>query len=386
VVQYVGVSANAGGAVDELRELAQLLGRIDTAAAAAPWSGDGELEPLAATARTQLAAIPAADIAAAGASPGWQDRAREQARLADLTREPAPRQYAEADAVLAVGLARTAVAEAVLAVWRAQQPAGGGNDAPARRDVLAGLGAHLRTLAPRVLGEVRHIWAARPRSILLRLVITLAIALSLVVFYHFTGLTRYDDAGRLTLYLFSAVVGSVVCTNALCFEARRVRAQLAGGERLWRILIVKNLAMAVMVTIAALPVIVFLTIADEGNPVALIDQLITMVFIWLGVGNVLSVVYPLRHEPISARLHDGTWKPFVLSFAVSYGVGLTVNLMIYWRLWAKQKASAEMAGGTWAAFAVVLLSAVSMWILLTVFASACSREPRLRRVLSREMI
>lgn len=384
MVQYVGVSANAGGAVDELRELAQLLGRADAAAAAVPWSGDGELERLAAAARSELAAMPAADIAATGASPGWRDRAREHARLAELTRTPAPRRYAEADALLAVGLARVAVAEAVLAVWRAQQDR---DDVPAtRRHVLAGLGGRLHTLAPRVFDEVRHIWTARPRSILQRLLITLAIALSLVSFYHVTGLTRYDDAGRLTLYLFSAVVGSVVCTNALCFEARRVRGQLAGGERLWRILIVKNLAMAVMVTMAALPVIVFLTVADEGNPVALVDQLITMVFIWLGVGNVLSVVCPLRHEPISARLHDGTWKPFLLSFAVSYGVGLTVNLMVYWRLWAKQKASAEMAGGTWAAFALVLLSAVSMWILLTVFASACSREPRLRRVLSREMV
>lgn len=379
------MSANAGEAVDELRELAQLLGRIDTAAAAAPWSADGELERLAAAARRELAAAPAADIAAVGASPAWRDRARQHARLAQLTREPAPPRYAGPDAVLAVGLARTAVAEAVLAVSRAQRLSDS-TEAPARRHVVAGLGARVCSLAPRVLDEVRHIWTGRPRSILLRLVITLAVALSLVVFYHFTGLTRYDDAGRLTLYLFSAVVGSVVCTNALCFEARRVRGQLAAGERLWRILIVKNLAMAVMVTVAALPVIVFLTIADEGNPVALVDQLITMVFLWLGVGNVLSVVYPLRHEPISARLHDGTWKPFLLSFAVSYGVGLTVNLMIYWRLWAKQKASAEMTGGTWAAFAVVLISAVSMWILLTVFAVACSREPRLRRVLSREMI
>ncbi|MGK2883055.1 MAG: hypothetical protein ACSLE6_20500 [Mycobacterium sp.] len=48
----------------------------------------------------------------------------------------------------------------------------------------------------------------------------------------------------------------------------------------------------------------------------------------LGVANVLSVVYPLRHEPVSARIHDGTWQPNLFSFAVSYGIGLTVNLMI----------------------------------------------------------
>ena len=192
--------------------------------------------------------------------------------------------------------------------------------------------------------------------------------------------------GRVTLYLFSAVVGSVICTNALCFEAERVRVMLQSGDRLWRILVSKNLAMAAMVTLAGLPVIGLLSVTADVNPVAMVDQLVTMVFIWLGVGNVLSVVAPLRHEPVSARLSDGTWKPYLLSFAVSYGVGLSVNLMIYWRLWAKQKASAELAGGTWAAFTMVLASAVLSWLLLTVFAVACSRETALRRRLSREMV
>jgi peptidoglycan biosynthesis protein MviN/MurJ (putative lipid II flippase) len=104
------------------------------------------------------------------------------------------------------------------------------------------------------------------------------------------------------------------------------------------------------------------------------------------VGNLLSVLYPLRHEPVSARLRDGTWKPFLFSFALSYGVGLTVNLMIFWRLWSRQKASTELAGGQWAAFVLVLASAVTSWVLLTVFAVACSREPRIRRILSREMV
>jgi hypothetical protein len=110
-----------------------------------------------------------------------------------------------------------------------------------------------------------------------------------------------------------------------------------------------------------------------------------MVFIWLGVGNVLSVLYPLRHEPVTARLRDGTWKPYLFSFALSYGVGLTVNLMIYWRLWAGQTAASEL-GADWAAFLLVLASALTSWVLLTVFAIACSREPRIRRVLSREMV
>ena len=349
-------AASATAALDGLRSLVDDLDRIDSAVAATQWDWGAALAGVVAEARAQVRDVAAAADGASSA------------------------------AVAAVNRARTAVAEAVLAVAEANGAAAA-EDArlPGRRAVFGGFGAVLKGLGDRIGDEVRHVWADKPRSILIRLMITLAISLSLVAFYQLSGMVNYD-AGRLTLYLFSAVVGSMVCTNALCFEAERVRVALSRGERLWRILLGKNLAMAALVTVAGLPVITWLALTGYGNPVALVDQLITMVFIWLGVGNVLSVAYPLRHEPVSARLRDGTWLPYLFTFALSYGVGLTVNLMIYWRLWARQTAATEMKGGTLAAFALVLASAVVSWLLLTVFAVACSREPRLRRVLLAEMI
>ncbi|ANI40232.1 ABC transporter permease [Mycolicibacterium vaccae] len=373
--------------IEDLRQLAQSLHSVGTAAAAADWDDDAALFDAEARARSELAALSgSADIAAAAADPQWQARAEDRAtRTADPAGACTPEQ-ARASAVVAVGLARAAVAEAVIAVAASRRAASAARGASTRAAVAANAGRGLRALGRPVLDEVRHLLADRPRAILARIVVTLATALSLVTFYHVTGMTRYDDAGRLTLYLFSAVVGSVICTNALCFEAARVRAMLQSGVPLWRILIAKNLAMAALITVAGLPVIGLLSVAGDVNPVPMVDQLVTMVFIWLGVGNVLSVVYPLRHEPVSARLRDGTWKPFLLSFAVSYGVGLTVNLMIYWRLWSRYQASTELSGGAWAAFTLVLVSAMVSWILLTVFAVACSRDPRVRQVLSREMV
>lgn len=382
-------SATRDAAVQELRTLADSLRRVDAAAAAADWDDDAALTRVAADAGAELTSLTGAvgsDIAAAAASPLWLERAGQYGHAVAATRKLTPTQSeAAANVAVAVGLARAAVAEAVLAVAvvnrvadEPHRPAGRGRTALRMPAVLPGLTRH-------TAGEIRHIAADRPRAILVRIVITLGISLSLVAFYHVTGFTSYD-AGRLTLYLFSAVVGSVVCTNALCFEAERVRRALAGGDRLWRILVSKNLAMATLVTAAGLPVIAVLTATGHGNFVAMVDQLVTMVFIWLGVGNVLSVVYPLRHEPVSARLSDGTWKPYLFSFALSYGVGLTVNLMIYWRLWSRQTAARELVGGDWAAFALVLASAVTSWVLLTVFAVACSRDPAVRRLLSREMI
>jgi cytochrome b561 len=383
-------SAADVAAVDELRFLGDSLRRVDAAAAAVDWDDDVAVARVIATAQAELTSMAGAvadDIAATGASAPWLARADDHARGVSSTRELATAaDQAHANAVVAVALARAAVAEAVLAVARARNVEVGVVTPATTRRIAVLRVAPLSGVGRRVVDEVRHVIADRPRAILVRLVITLAISLSLVTFNHVSGWSEYGDVSQLTLYLFSAVVGSVVCTNALCFEAQRVRDVMSGGERLWRIMVAKNLAMAVLVTIAALPVIGFLTVANDGNPIAMIDQLVTMVFIWLGVGNVLSVLYPIRHEPVSARLRDGTWKPYLFSFALSYGVGLTVNLMIFWRLWSRQAAATELAGGQWAAFVLVLASAVTSWLLLTVFAVACSREPRIRRVLSREMV
>ncbi len=371
--------------MQELRSLAAALRGVDAATAAAEWGDDAALRAAARTAAGELASLPhiaLTDVAAAGASAQWLARAEAYARGVATTQTlTATPEEAAANVVVAVRLARSAVAEAVAQVALARQVV----PAVSRLGLIRDVGPVLPGLRRDVGAELRHIMVDRPRAILARIAITLGIALGLVAFNHLVGWTRYD-AGRLTLYLFAAVVGSVVCTNALCFEAERVRRALSEGTGIWRVLVTKNLAMAALVLGAGLPVIAVLTATGEGNPIAMIDQLLTMVFIWLGVGNVLSVVFPLRHEPVSARLHDGTWRPYLFSFALSYGVGLTVNLMIYWRLWSRQTAADELAGGDWAAFALVLLSALTSWALLTVFAAACGREPRLRGLLSREMV
>jgi hypothetical protein len=107
--------------------------------------------------------------------------------------------------------------------------------------------------------------------------------------------------------------------------------------------------------------------------------------IWLGIGNVLSVVSPLRVEPLKDRLHDGTLKPFLLSFAISYIVGLGVNLMLTWRVWAKKSMIEEM-GGLWVPVLMLVASAFVSYLLLTVVAVSLADQPRIRRALLREMI
>jgi hypothetical protein len=116
-----------------------------------------------------------------------------------------------------------------------------------------------------------------------------------------------------------------------------------------------------------------------------LGELVTMMLIWLGIGNVLSVLSPLRVEPLKERLHDGTLKPFLFSFAVSYVVGLGVNLMLTWRVWAKRSMIEEL-GGVWVPVLMLITSAFVLYLLLTVLAVSLADLPRIRRTLLREMI
>jgi hypothetical protein len=226
-------------AIEELRFLGDTLRRVDTAAAAAEWDDVSALKGVVAEAQAELTSMRGAagyDISAAGASPAWLARADDFARAVSVTRglTPPPAQAA-ADTVIAVGLARAAVAEAVLAVAKTYQLVlGDAERVPVRRMAVLRAAYPLPAVGRRIVDEVRHVAADKPRAILARLVITLAISLSLVTFNHVSGWSSYNDLGSFTLYLFSAVVGSIVCTNALCFEAERVRTALSSGERMWR--------------------------------------------------------------------------------------------------------------------------------------------------------
>ncbi|WP_263999459.1 hypothetical protein [Mycolicibacterium vanbaalenii] len=118
---------------DELRDLAESLHRLEAAAAAADWDDDAALSRAEAQARVQLAATSAgADIAAAR-DPGWLALAQNRGSAAALLdRAPSSPEQARANAVVALGLARTAVAEAVLAVAAARRATSEATGTPTR--------------------------------------------------------------------------------------------------------------------------------------------------------------------------------------------------------------------------------------------------------------
>ncbi|KJF25013.1 MULTISPECIES: ABC transporter permease [Rhodococcus] len=304
---------------------------------------------------------------------------------------------AEADAVAAVTTARIALEAAHLAVLEARVAAldaGDSDDVAAAIRGYVPLAAgnpavrHMQDLGSRIREEFRHVFNGKPRSIAFRLGLSLGLGFAYLAFIRlFQWDSKEDRLPYLALYALSGVIGSVVCTNALSFDAGRVRAALSGGTRLWHVLVAKNIVMLILVGAAGFVLSVVLS-WRAGNSTELLKacgQVLTMILLWLGVANVMSVSLPLRAEPILERRYDGTWKPFMLSFAISYGVGLVVNLMLYWRVWAKTTLLEQM-GGPWIPVLMLVASAAATWLLLTVLAVLLAEQPRFRRALQREMI
>jgi uncharacterized membrane protein (DUF485 family) len=112
--------------------------------------------------------------------------------------------------------------------------------------------------------------------------------------------------------------------------------------------------------------------------------MICLVLLWLGVGNVLSVVVPIRDEPIRNRRRSGTLKPFLVAFTVAYLVGYLGNIMLLLRAFAAQEL-AQRLGSVVLPAILIVLSSIGMWILLTIVAVALSQQPKIRRALMREL-
>ncbi|WP_433782609.1 hypothetical protein ACQPX6_22395 [Actinomycetospora sp. CA-101289] len=246
---------------------------------------------------------------------------------------------------------------------------------------------HGPALAHGLGGEIRYMLARKPRSILTSLAVGLALGLG---YLGFIRVFQWDRGQPYLPYLgllaISFVIGGSVCLNAMSFDAMRVRAALDSGARLWHLLVVKNLALFCLVTPIGflLSGLLAWRAGDLGAFFKACALMICLIVLWLGVGNILSVVVPIRDEPIRNRRRSGTLKPFLVAFTVAYLVGYLVNIMLLLRVFAAQELAQRMGSVVLPAILIVL-SSIGMWILLTIFAVALSQQPKIRRALMREL-
>jgi len=303
---------------------------------------------------------------------------------------------AERDAVAAVDLARIALTDAALAVLQARLARiDAGEDDPDAATVdghvpLHGknpVSRHGPALAHVLTGEINYSRTRTPRGTVKSLAIALALGL---LYLGWIRIAQWDQKSTflpyLGLWVIGVVMGGGVCINAMSFDAMRVRAALDNGERLWHLLVIKNLALLVIV--APIGFILSALLAWRAGDIYAFYKacalMVCMILLWLGVGNVLSIVLPSRDEPIRQRRQSGSLKQFIIAFVVSYAIGYLVNAMLIWRVFAAQELTQRLGNAIIPAILIVLSSAF-MWILLTVLAVALSQQPKIRRVMQKEI-
>jgi hypothetical protein len=399
-------------AIDDLTELVERAGAAERAALASKWKERSDVEVLRRKVRHAIDEQRDTERrAGTGAALTGRWAQLRDALLVSSDREvPAPADdgpapvrvghdeaaQAEADAVAAVTVVRLALLEAHLAVLDARLARLDAGEAEPEAAAVDGhvplpgrnaVARHGPALAHGLGGEIRYMLGRKPRSIVTSLAVGLALGLG---YLGFIRIFQWDRGQPYLPYLgllaISFVIGGSVCLNAMSFDAMRVRAALDSGARLWHLLVVKNLALFCLVAPIGflLSGLLAWRVGDLAAFFKACALMICFIVLWLGVGNVLSVVVPIRDEPIRNRRRSGTLKPFLVAFTVAYLVGYLVNIMLLLRVFAAQEL-AQRLGSVVLPAILIVVSSIGMWILLTVGAVALSQQPKIRRALMREL-
>ncbi|MET0864894.1 MAG: hypothetical protein ABWZ98_11215 [Nakamurella sp.] len=320
----------------------------------------------------------------------------DPAKAAEHRLSHAAAAQAERDAAAAVVFARLALNDAAFAVLQARLARiDAGEDAPDAATVDGHIPLHGKNpvsrhgpaLAHGLTGEIKYVLARKPRNTMKSLAIALAMGL---LYLGFIRIFEWDTDQKwlpyLGLWAIGVVMGGSVCVNAMSFDAMRVRAALDSGERLWHLLVIKNLALLCIV--APLGFLLCALLAWRAGDIYAFYKgcalMVSMILLWLGVGNVLSIVLPSRDEPIKQRRQSGSLKQFIIAFVVAYFIGYLVNAMLVWRVFAAQELTQRLGNALLPAV-IIIVSSAFMWILLTIVAVALAQQPRVRRVMQKEI-
>ena len=157
----------------------------------------------------------------------------------------------------------------------------------------------------RVLAEVR--WSFRwPCNWLAGVFLNLGLSFLWLLWVPLSG-GRHQDAVILVGSYFAVfILADVTTTNVLGLDATRVRASLDRGVSLSRVLLTKNLALLVIVGLPTLIATAVLTVHSE-HPYRLtltLPGVALPMFAWLGVGNVVSVVFPVAIRSLCQRWRE----------------------------------------------------------------------------------
>lgn len=156
--------------------------------------------------------------------------------------------------------------------------------------------------AASVISEIR--WAfAPPRAWLVGVAINLVLSLTWLLIVPLRSDGHRDWVILVGTYFASFILADVTTTNVLGVDQLRVQKALDEGTSLWRIILVKNLALLTIVGLPTLTLAVILTLATE-TPARLgstIPEVAVPLWSWLGVGNLVSALLAVSYQPLIRR-------------------------------------------------------------------------------------
>jgi hypothetical protein len=174
-----------------------------------------------------------------------------------------------------------------------------------------------------VVDEIRWTFTTRVGWVF-QILLNLAIGIPVVVATTWNSHTDEVRVSGFATSIAGWVLASALNTNQLGFDADRSAASLRAGDSAWRILLLKNLAVLVVLAppILATSVVLRLAIAHppDSIPVAMVRDLADLT-VWLGFGSLLSVLLPFRPLGVRGRWHARPTLPrFALCLALPYAV------------------------------------------------------------------
>ncbi len=226
-------------------------------------------------------------------------------------------------------------------------------------------------LIPAVVAEVR--WSfTRPRTWLMGVVANVVFAAGWLLVQPLTPVGRHHDWVILVgTYFSSWVLADVTTTNFLGADHYRILRGLSDGVPFWRILMIKNLALLVIVGLPTFAAAVMLTLWLE-TPARLgitIPTVAVPVVSWLGVGNLISVLHPVSVEPLIRRWRRRgdlrRTRSWVLALTLPYAlyyVADPMNGVEHRVLWQQAPALIWPVFGRETKSFVHLAIAISVWI------------------------
>jgi hypothetical protein len=159
-----------------------------------------------------------------------------------------------------------------------------------------------RGLVPGIWAEIR--WAfTPPRTWLMGVLANTSFAAGWLLIQPLTLGLHQDWVVLVSTYFSSWVLADVTTTNQLGADHYRVEKGLSDGVPLWRILLLKNVALLAVVGLPTLTVAMALTLFRETpERLAIIIPTVAVPIVsWLGVGNLFSVLHPVGVEPLLRR-------------------------------------------------------------------------------------